>query len=413
MSSAARAASGLPTRGSPACPFPERLAGLRRVQAFLLAERRQVLEILTQVGTYRAGCYEIDAAVETLRGAAAELALHRPRRLGSAAVFMPSNVLLYSYVLYLLVPGLFVEETGFRPAAQVREQVEQLHRLLAPVHRLPLRLRAVSQREFLARDVEQAELLIFTGRAANAEQVRAALRPEQLMLFFGAGVNPFIVTAEAELTAAARDLADIRLFNSGQDCLAPDAVFVHRAVEERFLDALVDDLAGRPYGPYEDPAAGYGPIYYETAFDETTRYLFRNRDYVRYGGSVGIAELRIDPTVLVSGLGVRRELIEFFSPVFNVLVYDDERQLRETLGGNYFSERALGASVYGGGDDVAAYLQRKHIVTRNQTLLAVDQGNQPFGGRGWMANYIGHRGGVRSQPILVSQAVADHLGSDA
>lgn len=388
----------------------QRRAGLERAREFLIAERGRVLDVLTEVGTHQAGGYEIDAAIDTLDGVAAEVALHRPRRLGSAAVFMPSNVLLYSYVLYVLVPCMYVERIAFRPATQVRDQAAQLHRLLAPVHRLPVELRPVSQREFLREDVAPAELLVFTGRLANAEQVRSELRPEQLMLYLGAGVNPFIVTADADVPTAVKDLTEIRLFNSGQDCLAPDVIFVHRAIAERFVDALIADLAGRVFGTYRDPAADYGPIYYESAFEETSSYLFRHRRSVRHGGTVDIAAMRIDPTVLVRCLSETREFLEFFSPVFNVLIYDDAQQLKQTVAANYFSERALGASVYGDDSDVTSYLERKHTVTRNETLFAADQGNRPFGGRGWMANYISHQGRLLSEPILLSQAVANHLG---
>lgn len=393
--------------------FPERLACLERTREFLIAERPRVLDVLTKVGTYQAGSYEIDAAVDTLAGAAGEVTGTRPRRVGSAAVFMPSNVLLYSYVLYLLVPSLFVERTAFRPSTQVREHVERLHRMLAPVHGLPLDLRAVSQRAFLERDVAGADLLVFTGRLANAEQVRAGLRPEQLMLFLGAGVNPFVVTADADVSTAVKDLVDIRLFNSGQDCLAPDVVFVHRAIAEPFVDVLVENLAGRQFGAYDDPAADYGPLYYESAFAEATEYVFQHRPHVRYGGTVDLATMRVDPTVLVRDLAGTKEFCELFSPVFNLLVYDDDQQLRRTLSSNYFSERALGASVYGDGGDLTPYLERKHTVTRNETLFAVDQGNRPFGGRGWMANYISRGGCLTSEPILISRAVADHLGRAA
>jgi acyl-CoA reductase-like NAD-dependent aldehyde dehydrogenase len=389
----------------------ERLEGLERVRRFLAVERAQVLDILTEVGTLPAGSYEIEAARNTLAGAAAEVAEHRPRRLGHAAVFMPSNVLLYSYVLYLLIPSLFIDRISFRPAAQVRRQAERLHRLLAPVHGLPADLRLVSQRDFLAQDVPLADLVVFTGRFTNAEQVRAGLRPEQLMLYLGGGVNPFIVAAGADLAAAVRDLTEIRLFNAGQDCLAPDVVFVERTIADAFLDALIQRLAGCRFGPYRDPDADYGPIYYESAFEDAARYVFQQRHFVRHGGRIDITAMRIEPTVLVRDLAETRAFPEFFSPVFNVAVYDDDRQLISTLAANHCSERALGASLYGEAGEVASHLRKKHTVTCNETLFAADRGNQPFGGRGWMANYVSHHGRVTSQPILISQVVAQCLGT--
>jgi hypothetical protein len=402
----------LSTPGPVRCPFPERLQSLDRTLEFVIDESAQVLDVLTEVSTRQAADYEIRAAARTLAGAAAELAEHRTCRVESAAVFMPSNMLLYSYVLYLVVPALYVERSRFRPSMQVREQIERLHQLLAPVHGLPVDIRLTSQRDFIADDVKSADLVVFTGQYTNAEQVRRQLRPEQLMLFLGMGVNPFVVTPDADVATAAADLVDIRLFNSGQDCLAPDAVFVHRAIAECFIAELIRDLAGRRFGPYRDATADYGPIHYASAVEETMKYVFRHRYAVAHGGSFDISTMRIDPTVLVRDLTGTQPFTEFFSPVFNVLIYDDEQQLKETLAGAYFSERALGASVYGDGGDVAKYLRKKHIVTYNETLAAIDNGNQPFGGRGRMASYASHRGHLRPEPILVSKAVADYLGVD-
>ena len=44
------------------------------------------------------------------------------------------------------------------------------------------------------------------------------------------------------------------------------------------------------------------------------------------------------------------------------------------------------------------------------TLLDEDDGNRPFGGRGIVANYAAIGGRRIAEPLLVSQAVADHLG---
>jgi aldehyde dehydrogenase (NAD+) len=389
----------------------EPLAALERARRVLVTRRAEVRDVLTQVATYRASDYEIDAAIDTLDGAAREVATHRPRRLHAAAVFLPSNVLLYSYVLYALVPSLFVDRIALRPAAAVRAHSARLHELLAPAHGLPVDLRLVSQRAFLRDDVAGADLVVFTGRAANAEEIGGQLRPEQLMLFFGMGANPFIVTARADLSLAARDLVDIRMFNSGQDCLAPDAVFLHRSVAERFVGELTGRLRRLRYGLGGDPVADYGPLFYERAFEDATRYLLKRRRQVRYGGSTDVRTMRIDPVVLVRELCDATDLTELFSPVFNLLVYDDDADLKATLAHNSFSERALGASVYGGDDDLVEHVARKHTVTCDETLLAVDQGNRPFGGRGRMANQTIHGGCVICEPILVSQSVARHIGT--
>ncbi|MDG4830824.1 aldehyde dehydrogenase family protein [Solwaraspora sp. WMMD1047] len=387
----------------------DRLLAVRRL---IDAERDTVRAILTEISTYTAASYEIDAALATLDGAAAEVATHRPVTLRESAVFMPSNVLLYSYVLYLLVPSLFVRRVTFRPAGQVRAQTVALHRLLSQVHDLPIELAEVSQRAFLRDAVAPAELVVFTGRYSNGAEIRALLDREQLFLFFGQGVNPVIVTDVADLDRALADIIEIRLLNSGQDCLGPDAIFVHEAVLDRFVDRLVDRLGRLRCGPYTMPTADYGPICYDSALEGAALFLHRHRNWIRHGGRVDFRTRIVEPTVLVSRLGEEPALTEFFTPIFNVIGYHDEGALRTTLTSNGYADRALGASVYGDRDGaLSTLLRRRHTVTVDAPLTSVDDGNQPFGGWGHMANHLSHRGERQAGPILISKAVAQRCGT--
>lgn len=392
-------------------PPGERIAALAAARDLIASERAAVHAVLTEISTGAAATYEIGAALSTLDGAAAEVARHRPPRLDLSAVFMPSNMLLYSYVLYLLVPSLFVDRSVFRPSRQVRDQTVALHELLAPAHQLPVELADVSQRAFLRDPVPLADLVVFTGRHANGAEIASQLGGEQLFLFFGQGTNPVVVCADADLPAALAGTLEIRLFNSGQDCLGPDVVFVPEPLLDRFVDGLVRRLDRLRFGGYRDPSADYGPICYDSALADTAQVLHRHRARIVAGGTVDFRSRRVEPTVLVSRLGDEPEPTEFFAPVFNVVSYPDEQALRVALTATGYADRALGASVYGDGGgtgELTAALRRRHTVTVDTTLTAVDDGNQPFGGWGPLANYVSYRGRREPQPILISQAVAEH-----
>ncbi|GAB1688999.1 aldehyde dehydrogenase family protein [Krasilnikovia sp. M28-CT-15] len=391
--------------------FADRLHGLRAVHDYLARRPAEVLSLLCRFSLRRAAEYELDAAVRTLAGALDEVRRHRPVTVRRLAAFMPSNVVLYSYVLYLLVPSLFAEELHFRPASDVREETLALHRLLAPLHRAPIEARPVSQRVYLHDSVAAADVVVFTGAYQNAERIRPQLAAEQLFLFLGAGVNPFIVAPGADLAQAARDAVAIRTLNSGQDCLAPDLFLVHRSVAERFLDLLVNEVSKLRFGANDDPGADYGTIHYADALEASAVYLSRNRERIVHGGNVDFRSRRLDPAVLVGDLTGRTGAEEFFTPVFEVLRYSDPDALARTLSTGIFAERALGASVYGDAPELAQSLRRRHTVTVNAPLTSIDDGNAPFGGFGPMANYAAHQGRLRIAPILISAAVAEHLGT--
>ncbi|WP_051851819.1 aldehyde dehydrogenase family protein [Streptomyces sp. NRRL F-5650] len=391
-------------------PYADRLEALQSVRDLLVEEPGPVHRLLCEISTHRAARYEIEAAVDTLEGAAEEVRTYRPGKVPSVAVFMPSNVILYSYVLYLLVPSLYAERIVFRPSSQVRDQTARLHDLLARRHRLPVRLAAASQRGFVAEHAGPAAVVVFTGSYHNAERIRAQLSPGQLFLHLGAGVNPFVVAPGADLAAAVDDAVEVRILNAGQDCLGPDLFCVHRSLLPAFLDALVARLEQLRYGPYDDPGADYGPLFYESTLEETAVFLARNRASIVHGGAVDFRSRRLDPVVVVAdGVTPRTHVPEFFAPVFNVVGYDDTGSLAATLTTGPFTERALGASVYGDAPALIEALRRRTTVTVDATLLTVDDGNAPFGGYGRQANYITDGERLWAEPVLISKAVADHL----
>lgn len=394
-------------------PFPDRVAGLRAVADLLRENPRQVSDILTDISVHRAVEMEIDASIETLDGAVDEVLRNGPAAVPQMAVFMPSNVLLYSYVLYLLVPSLFTEHVRFRPSSQVGAVTNRLHELLAPVHQLPIELTALSQRKFLSGPVAAADVVAFTGTYQNAETVRAQLAPDQLFMLFGQGTNPFVVAAEADLDLAVEDAIRIRMLNSGQDCFGPDVFFVPEADASRFVEGLAKRLAAMTFGPCADPGSDYGPICYDSALAAATEYLPRNAAHIVAGGTVDFRTRQVQPTVLVRDMDDPIVMTELFCPIFNIVTYDDRDRLRARLAEPSFQDRAMGAMVYGEDQPLVDQLAKRHVVSVNQTLLDIDDGNQPFGGQGIMANYVSHRKRRWAQPLLISKVVAEQCPARA
>ncbi|MBP2330651.1 acyl-coenzyme A synthetase/AMP-(fatty) acid ligase/acyl-CoA reductase-like NAD-dependent aldehyde dehydrogenase [Kibdelosporangium banguiense] len=393
----------------PSVPFPDRAEALHAVAQFIRANPDPVLEILCEVSPYQTASTELAGALATLAGALDEVAAHRPERVSRLAVFMSSNVLCYSYVLYLLVPLLYTERVVFRPSAKVAETTRRLHELLAPVHGLPIEISRLSQRKFVEGPAADADVLVFTGSYPNAEQIRSTLRPGQLMLFFGQGVNPFIVTPGADVDLAVEDAVRTRMLNCGQDCFGPDVFLVAASVAERFVELLAGRLGALRYGPYRDRDADYGPLFYDSALRVATEYLHTNRDHIVHGGRLDLRERHLEPTVLVRPCDVRIELDELFSPIFNVVVYADQDELGAFLRTPYLSDRAMAAMVYGPDPQTIEFLAKRHMMCVNRTLLDIDNGNAPFGGYGIVANYVAYGSTRIAEPLLVSHAVADHL----
>ncbi|RSM50769.1 hypothetical protein DMA12_01035 [Amycolatopsis balhimycina DSM 5908] len=390
-------------------PFADRVDALRAVRRYVAGNEGAVLEILREISPHHTAAAEIRSFLATLDGAEEEMRRVRPGQVPRAAVFMPSNIPLYSYALYLLVTSLYTDRIVFRPSSQIKSQLGRLHALLAPVHGLPIELSDLSQRKFVTGPVREADLIAFTGNYTNAETVREGLAEDQLFLFFGHGINPFVIAPDADLTRAAHDVARIRLYNSGQDCFGPDVVFVPQRRTGEFVDLLTTELASLRFGQNSDPAAGYGPIYYDSALVDCSDYLVRHVRRIRHGGHIDLRSRRVEPTVLLWDFDDKIPLDEMFAPIFNVVSYPGARRLRERLAGPYFSERALGAMVYGNDPETVKALSKYHRTCVNHTLLDAEDGNRPFGGFGMMANYRSYGGERHAEPLLMSQAAARSL----
>jgi succinate-semialdehyde dehydrogenase/glutarate-semialdehyde dehydrogenase len=96
-----------------------------------------------------------------------------------------------------------------------------------------------------------AVTLTGSERAGSSVAATAGRELKKTVLELG-GSDPFIVLADADLTAAARTAADARLVNSGQSCIAAKRFIVVESVADTFLARFVDELGSRRVG---DPLA--------------------------------------------------------------------------------------------------------------------------------------------------------------
>ena len=95
--------------------------------------------------------------------------------------------------------------------------------------------------------------MFFTGSAATGRRIANAVgaRMIKLQLELG-GKDPTYVCPDADPVAAAASLADGAMYNAGQSCCSVERIYVHEAVYDRFVDAVVENVRGLRMG---DPLA--------------------------------------------------------------------------------------------------------------------------------------------------------------
>ncbi|RCG30667.1 aldehyde dehydrogenase family protein [Sphaerisporangium album] len=375
----------------------------------ILRRRDDLRRILLEVATHAAAEDEIHRSVRALAGARWETIRNRPPHIGSLAVFMPSNNVLYSYVLYALIPALYTGSVTFRPSSRVEKVTEAVHRLLSedPImpNPFPVDMAPVSQRRFLS-DCRTADAMVFCGRPENARSVSRAVGPATLLLTFGSGPNPVVVGPDADLSRVVPDLLSTRLYNSGQDCLSPDVIFVHRSLAGPLTERLDAALARLAAGERQDPRAEVSPLVYRDAVQGAAAFFAASpaSDVVR-GGGTDIATGWVEPTLLFREWDATFHPPEFFAPVFCVMEYESLRQVGDWLDSPEERGRGMYVSLYGMPAETGR-LMGTSVVLRDRTTFDAEDGNRPFGGYGADASSVHASGRSHARPLLLSAELA-------
>ncbi|MGJ5818729.1 aldehyde dehydrogenase family protein [Paludibaculum fermentans] len=242
--------------------------------------------------------------------------------------------------------------------------------------------------ELLAR---KFDMIFFTGSVPVGRIVyQAAARHLTPVVLELGGKSPVIITPDVDLDEAMRRLVWAKFLNSGQTCIAPDYVLVHKSVEARLLERLEKELARVDYSLEN---GNYVRIVNERNVLRIVELI--DPEKLLLGGGYDLQERWIQPTVLKGVEWTDRVMQdEIFGPLLPVLVYEDldaaisEIKARPKPLALYLftndeatKQKVLSEVSFGGG-------------CVNDALMHISNGNLPFGGVGdsGIGNYHGEAG---------------------
>jgi succinate-semialdehyde dehydrogenase/glutarate-semialdehyde dehydrogenase len=176
--------------------------------------------------------------------------------------------------------------------------------------------------------------LTFTGSTAVGKMLagRAAANMKRVSCELG-GHAPFIVLDDADPVHAAKGLQLVKFLNTGQACISPNRIYVHRNCLDGFLETLTGRVARMKAGNGMEEGVTIGPLVNQAAVDKVDRQV---QDATGQGAEVlcgggRLTEGGLDkgyfyaPTVLSN---VNPEMLiyreETFGPVAAVVPFDDE-----------------------------------------------------------------------------------------
>jgi len=189
--------------------------------------------------------------------------------------------------------------------------------------------------EFLANPAVRK--LTFTGSTEVGKRLAAgaAGQVKRVSLELG-GHAPFIVFPDADPAHAARGASLVKFLNTGQACICPNRIFVHRSIAEPFLSGLAERVGRLKAGNGVQDGVTIGPLIDEGALAKMDEHV---ADAVGKGAGLVLGGERLTgepydagtffaPTVLTDvtpQMLIYRE--ETFGPIAPVIVFDDEDEV--------------------------------------------------------------------------------------
>lgn len=238
---------------------------------------------------------------------------------------------------------------------------------------------------------QKFDKIFFTGSTKVGKIVYKAaaenLTPVTLEL---GGKSPAIFTESCNLKVSVKRLVWGKFLNSGQTCIAPDYVLVHKSIEKQFLEQTKKEIESQHFTFEND---NYLQIINNDNFERLTKML--NSEKIYYGGETNAATRYIQPTIMQNVTledAVMEE--EIFGPILPVLTYETIEEaiavvnsLPKPLSCYLFTKsssikkKVLKEISFGGG-------------AINETVMHITNENLPFGGVGHsgIGNYHGEAG---------------------
>lgn len=174
------------------------------------------------------------------------------------------------------------------------------------------------------------DYIFFTGSQTVGKEVlrKAAenLTPTTLEL---GGKSPCIVDETANISLAAKRIVFGKYLNCGQTCVAPDYIYCHENVKEKFIEALKKEVFLQ-FGQNPLENKNYGKIINEKHFSRLIELIESEKLVI--GGNYSKDKLKIEPTIMQNISWDEKVMQEeIFGPILPILTYTDLNDVVEIV----------------------------------------------------------------------------------
>jgi succinate-semialdehyde dehydrogenase/glutarate-semialdehyde dehydrogenase len=186
-------------------------------------------------------------------------------------------------------------------------------------------------------DSPEVRKLTFTGSTETGKLLnrKASATVKRVSMELG-GHAPFIVFSDADPVFAAKGAGLVKFLNTGQACISPNRIFVHRSLVDDFLATLVSRSGALKAGSGLDAKNSVGPLIDEAAMAKMERQV---ADATEKGAKVLLGGERLTsdgldkgqffgPTV-ITNVTTEMDIYyeETFGPIAAVIPFDDDDEV--------------------------------------------------------------------------------------
>lgn len=238
---------------------------------------------------------------------------------------------------------------------------------------------------------QKFDKIFFTGSVPVGKVVYQAaakyLTPVTLEL---GGKSPVIIMQDNDLEVTIRRLVWAKFLNSGQTCIAPDYIYVHKSIEQKFLEMLIDEIKLREYKIENE---NFVQIVNVRNAERLVGMIDPAKVY--YGGVYDIDKRLIEPIIMTNVTWYDKVMQqEIFGPLLPVIAFEN---LDNVITEIKAQPKPLALYLFTKDDAV-----KKKVLSEvsfgggciNEAVMHVSIGSLPFGGVGdsGMGSYHGEEG---------------------
>lgn len=225
------------------------------------------------------------------------------------------------------------------------------------------------------------DYIFFTGSVGVGKVImkKAAENLIPVTLELG-GKSPCIVDKDANLKMSAKRLVWGKFLNGGQTCVAPDYLYIHKDIKEKFLEALKNEIINQ-FGENMKESKDLTRIVNLKTLERLKSYI--SEGDIFFGGGYDEKDLYFEPT-LITNIKDNSKIMEeeIFGPILPVLEFEDINKVI-----NYVNNREKPLALYYFSEnksniDIILNSTTAGGVTINDTIIHVASSYLPFGGVG-------------------------------